>query len=43
MATSTNPQPYQKQNPHDRWLDVIYVAMLVVSIVGLTYVVLEAR
>jgi hypothetical protein len=41
MAIATNPQRYSKEHPQQRWPDVLYVAMVVVSIVGLAYIFLK--
>jgi hypothetical protein len=41
MATATSPQPYQKEHPEHRWPEVLYVAMVVVSIAGLAYIFIK--
>lgn len=41
MAIARNPQPYQKEHPVYRWPEVLYVAMVVVSIAGLAYIFLK--
>jgi hypothetical protein len=43
MAASSNPRPYEKQNPYDKWIDVLYLAMIAVSIAGLIYIGLESQ
>ena len=42
MGTATSPQPQEKEHPEHGWPDVLYVAMVIVSIAGLAYIFLKA-
>lgn len=42
MGAATSPQPHQKEHSEHRWPDVLYVAIVIVSIAGLAYIFLKA-
>jgi hypothetical protein len=42
MGTAQSPQPYQKESPEYRWPDVLYLAMVLVSVTGLAYLFLKS-
>jgi hypothetical protein len=41
MGTATSPSLTKKEHPEYRWPYVLYLAMVVVSIVGLAYIFLK--
>jgi len=42
MGAATSPPPQQKERREHGWPDVIYVAMVIVSIAGLAHILLKA-
>jgi len=41
MGTATRPSLTTKEHPEHSWPDVLYLAMVVVSIAGLAYIFLK--
>jgi hypothetical protein len=42
MPIATSPEPYQNDHPEHRCPEVLYLAMVVVSIAGLAYIFLKS-